>query len=295
MTQNQTQATAIPSTGNRCGHDPEKPDLTLARPIKMKTATTGFPLILKTAIERMQKYYARPSLFPSLNHANQYYNAKTLKNTKARQQRTERREACVKVLASILKRVDLVTMIVGVPERAGFRPLGWKTIVLDTGLTATRVKRAVRDLKAAGLLTSSPLREWDEATGRYINLYSIKAVSVSLFAMLGLSNQLKKDRKHASKQRKKHATPINDAPVSELDRTRNGLRLAAIGRAATTPPRQAKKSTDSAKIEKKSGPVPLSELTRAQRESVERLALSLLMDGVPSSECREEARRRLNV
>ncbi|SIT20630.1 hypothetical protein SAMN05421686_1221, partial [Thalassolituus maritimus] len=88
--------------GNLCGHDKQVPDFRLVRPIK--TGVAGIPLVLIMAVQRLTGYYDRPTLLPSLNRV----------NDSDRQQRSERREACIVTLASALKYTDLSSIRVGV-------------------------------------------------------------------------------------------------------------------------------------------------------------------------------------
>ena len=78
--------------GNFCGHDPSDPILNTLNPVK--TGKGGLPRVLSLCMERMDSYYARPSkVLPTLNAA----------NGSQRQQRSERREACIRLLKALLK------------------------------------------------------------------------------------------------------------------------------------------------------------------------------------------------
>ena len=94
----------IPRTnpgGNFCGHQPDAPRLELVRPTTAKTR----PGILRELQGRVRQYYSAPRYIPSLNAA----------NGSKRQQRSERREACLLLLNAILEFTDLASLRCGVP------------------------------------------------------------------------------------------------------------------------------------------------------------------------------------
>lgn len=174
--------------GNLCGHDKVAPDFRLVKPIK--TGKSGIPLVLIMAVQRLTGYYNSPALLPSLNRV----------NDSNRQQRSERREACIVALASILKYTDLVSMRVGIQTTEGFRPWSLKTLHLATGLSWSRFERAWLDLKASGIVSSFQKQallkdnEWHHEV-------AVKAVNRSLFSALGLGVMLSKERKKANKRK----------------------------------------------------------------------------------------------
>jgi len=128
--------------GNFCGHDPRNPRFTLTRPAKIGKG--GIPPILTELAERLQDYYHRPrQLIPSLD----------LANGSNRQQRSERREACVLLLNALLKYTDLASLRVGIPTQNGFLSLTVDYIAKQTGMTLKRVERALADLKTSSLVT----------------------------------------------------------------------------------------------------------------------------------------------
>ena len=110
--------------GNFCGHNPRNPRFTLTRPAK--TGKGGIPPVLTLCAERLQDYYHRPrQVIPSLD----------LANGSARQQRSERREACVLLLTALLKYTDLASLRVGIPTPEGFLNLTVGFLAAQTGLT----------------------------------------------------------------------------------------------------------------------------------------------------------------
>lgn len=179
--------------GNFCGHDPLHPRFTLEKPAKKGAG--GLPRVLTLCMERITGYYNRPrKVLPSLD----------LANGSERQQRSERREACICVLASLLKYTDLASLRVGIPTSQGFLNLTVNYLARNTGMTLKRVERALADLKAAGLLTVSQPRQLTK-DGSWRGLAAVKAVSKDLFAVFGLAVMLKKERDKASKRLKEKA------------------------------------------------------------------------------------------
>jgi len=175
--------------GNFCGHAPLSPRFTLARPAK--TGTGGIPRVLTLCAERLQAYYYSPrTVIPSLD----------LANGSERQQRSERREACVLLLTALLKYTDLTSLRVGIPTQVGFFSLTVGYIAKQTGMTLKRVERALADLKTSGLVTRKRLPD-----GAWKDLAAVKAISRHLFAIFGLGRRLKKERVKASKRLKQKA------------------------------------------------------------------------------------------
>ena len=177
--------------GNFCGHVPARPQFGLKEPIK--TGFKGIPRVLSLCAERLSGYYNRPrSVLPSLD----------LANKSTRQQRSERRESCIVLLKALLKHTDLTSLRVGIPTKDGFVNLTVKYIAASTGMKLKRVGRALKDLKAAGLITVAQQREL-KADGSWCGLAAVKAISKHLFGCFGLAVMLEKERKKASKRLKK--------------------------------------------------------------------------------------------
>ena len=179
--------------GNFCGHAPLSPRFTLARPAK--TGTGGIPRVLTLCAERLQDYYYSPrKVIPSLD----------LANGSQRQQRSERREACLLSLTALLKYTDLTSLRVGIPTQGGFLSLTVDYIAKQTGMTLKRVERALADLKTSGLVTlSQPRKRLPD--GAWKGLAAVKAISRHLFTIFGLDRRLKQERTKASKRLKQKA------------------------------------------------------------------------------------------
>ncbi len=210
----------INTGGNFCGHDPANPAFTLAKPAKKGKG--GIPRVLTLCMERLKDYYYRPrKVIPSLD----------LANGSQRQQRSERREACVCLLAALLKRMDVTSLRVGVPTKDGFMNYTVDYIAKDTGMTLKRVERALHDLKAAGLVTVSQPRQL-RPDGSWKGLAAVKAVSKQLFGVFGLASMLKKERDKASKRLKKKAQAwkqeINNEPPTRTGKARLSLFMGAM-------------------------------------------------------------------
>ena len=174
--------------GNFCGHDPLSSRFTLARPAK--TGTGGIPRILTLCSERLKGYYYNPrKLIPSLD----------LANGSQRQQRSERREACLLSLMALLKYTDLASLRVGIPTQDGFLSLTVDYLAKQTGMTLKRVERAMADLKTTGLVTlAQPRKRLPD--GSWKGLAAVKAISRHLFALFGLGGMLQRERDKASKR-----------------------------------------------------------------------------------------------
>lgn len=176
--------------GNFCGHDPQKPKLELVVPTTLKNR----PLILQRLQERVRQYFLNPAYLPSLNAANR----------SKRQQRSERREACILILCSILEFTDLASLRCGVPSANGFQSLTLDYLAKFTGMGMRRVERAIADLKHANILTVVQPRQRLE-DGTYRGLAAVKAVNSLLFGAFGLIKWLKHERQRASARLAKKA------------------------------------------------------------------------------------------
>lgn len=197
--------------GNGCGHDPHSPDLTITRPLK--TGRGGVPQILIELITRFSKYYVNPLCIPSLN----------LANGSARQQRTERRESCLKLLATLIKYLDLTTMRVGIPTEDGFQCLTMPFLAKVSGMSLRRTERAMRDLKRAGLLSITERATVDD-NGDWKGLAAVRCINERLFGLFGLKGRLKHERKRASKA---HSEKL-DRIAAEKGKNRAGLERIAL-------------------------------------------------------------------
>ena len=173
--------------GNYCGHDRVHPQFTLAKPVKVGKG--GIPQVLSKCMERLKGYYDNPRhLLPSLN----------LANGSDRQQRSERREACIRLLACLLKFTELSKLQVGIPTREGFVNLTVDLLARHTGIGLRRTERALHDLKAAGLITITS--QASLVNGVWKGFAAIKTISRTLFKAFGLAVALRFECKKAAKR-----------------------------------------------------------------------------------------------
>jgi len=183
--------------GNNCGHTPSSP-----RWFEAPEKHTR-PHIIKKLIHAVKDYYKEPnSTIPSLN----------LSNGSDRQQRSERREACISVLGCLIHYLDLATLRVGIPHAdQSFQGIKMTFIAERCDLTLRRTERAVADLVSSGLLTVYPLCEKLEDAS-YKGYAAIRTISIKLFSVFGLGGRLKYEReKAAARVRKKQKKSLNSA------------------------------------------------------------------------------------
>ncbi|ONN17958.1 hypothetical protein B0B35_29630 [Pseudomonas aeruginosa] len=152
------------------------------------------PKILAELQSRVRQYYRSPRYIPSLNAA----------NGSRRQQRSERREACLLLLNAILEFTDLASLRCGVPTSAGFISLTLDYLVQYTGMNMRRAERAMADLKRGNLLTVSQPRQLQD-DGSWRGLAAVKAVNALLFTAFGLHERLRHERDRAAKRLAKKA------------------------------------------------------------------------------------------
>ena len=188
-------------SGNRCGHDPSSP-----RFFDPPEMHKDRPLILRKLAEKIRAYFDDPRLtIPSLD----------LANGKDRQQRSERREACLAVLGCMIHFLDLVTLRVGIPGQGGFGGLTVPYLAELSGLGVRRTERAIGDLVKAGLVTVCPLcqRKGDLT---YKGYAAIRTVSAAVFALFGLGRWLPHERDKAAARLKKKRRKQEAAELAKV-------------------------------------------------------------------------------
>lgn len=210
----------IYTSGNRCGHRTDAPVLAIPCPFPERG-----PLVLRRAQERLRKYYNAPANFiPMLNAV----------NGSERQQRSERREGCIRIFSAILQRTELTTMRVGTPRPEGFDPLTMAKLAEMAGLSMSRATRATLDLKHAGLIRVYELCEQDDL-GRYRGHPAIRWVNPNAFALFGLRDMLDHEREKAAKRLRKLAHAA-DSTLSQMTQV-NLLLAGQRGRRRARPRR----------------------------------------------------------
>ena len=209
-------AAAVAGGGNRCGHDPCCP-----RWFEPPAHHAPHPKILVKLQAAVRAYFADPAVLPSLNAA----------NGSARQQRSERREACLALLGALVHYLDLVTLRVGIPQADGsFEGLTLEFLAERAGLGLRRAERACRDLRKAGLVEVYPIARKTDGD-RYRGLPAIRRLPVALFQVFGLSRWLQRERDKAASRRRRQRRR-QDAAQTEADAGRRELALDAARRRA---------------------------------------------------------------
>jgi hypothetical protein len=207
--------------GNNCGHIPDKP-----RWFTPPEKHANRPGILRRIIHSIRDYYARPGeILPGLNSANE----------SDRQQRSERREACVAILGCILHYTDLVTLRIGIPQPDGsMAGLTMPYLAELSGLGERRAERAIADLKKAGIITVHPIcQQLDDAT--YKGVAAIRTVTKHLFTAIGLSAWLEHERRKAQERKDKRSEKKRRKRLANVQMTLN----AQHGPAPKTKPENA--------------------------------------------------------
>ena len=183
----------------------------------------GFPLYSRTSWLGSRDYDNPRQTIPTLD----------LANGSNRQQRSERREACILMLSALLKYTDLASLRVGIPTPDGFLSITVDYLAKQTGMASRRTERALADLKTAGLVTLAQPRE-RLPDGSWRGLTAIKAVSRHLFSLFGLGGMLKRERDKASKRLVKKA-----GKRETTDQSRVALALKTlVGKLSSKPKRK---------------------------------------------------------
>ncbi|MCA7941758.1 hypothetical protein [Burkholderia cepacia] len=152
----------------------------------------GRPRILTEMQNRLDAYLNDPDQhLPTLNAA----------NGSDRQQRLERRIACVQLLRAMLKYLDLASLRVGIPQRdGGFMSVTMPFLAKHACLPVRRAERAMRDLLHAGLVTAQQRAERRD-DGSYRGLASLRQLPAALFGAFGMSKWLRHERSKAVMRR----------------------------------------------------------------------------------------------
>lgn len=196
----------VPS-GNKCGHRPDAPRF-FAPPEKH----AKLPPLLRSIQTAIQDYFWKISIFPQLNAI----------NGSTRQQRSERREACIELLGCILHFTDLVTLRVGIPQANGsMKGLTMPYLASLSGLSERRAERAISDLRKAGFITIHPIcKKLPDAT--YKGFAAIRTVAKELFAALGFADWLKHERRKATERRLERSEKQRRKELAKVKMAMNG-------------------------------------------------------------------------
>ncbi len=188
-------------------------------PYPPKTGVGGIPRILTALIDKLDKYLEDPAgCLPSLN----------LANGKVRQQRRDRRYACVQLLRAHIKYLDLPSLRVGIPQGDGnFTSVTLRFLARQAGIGLRRAERAMRDLQSAGLVRSQQRCELDDA-GHYRGLASLRQLPPALFGAFGLAKWLKHERSKAILRRYRAAAAAAKEGRREREAAQGALFLESM-------------------------------------------------------------------
>lgn len=224
---------AAAAGGNRCGHVPGAPRFALALPA---AANPARPALIGKAIARLRQYYDTPregrwdDLSQGERHARleRQIEAAGGAGTEAgrrlagrlarwRQQRSERREALIGVIALLLAYTDIATLTVAVPAGGGWLGLSAPWIAARAGLSPSRVKRALATLDRADLLAATGQgRRFDRRRRAWtgIGWGPVRRFSFRLVRALGLEVSWDKARRQARKRARPADVPSPARPLA---------------------------------------------------------------------------------
>ncbi|MBR8186476.1 Crp/Fnr family transcriptional regulator [Burkholderia ambifaria] len=194
-------------------------------------APTNAPRILRELKARLSRYLDKPAQWlAQLNAA----------NGSRRQQRSERRLACVQLARAMIKYCDLRTMRIGVPGAAGWVDFTLPYLASQAGLSERRAERALRDLQKARLVKVRRQCELEQTERgvRYKGVASIKYLTSTLFEAFGLGKWLRHERTRAHLRAQRRAnqqhkrTHLGSALGAQLVDQLAGIEARARRRAA---------------------------------------------------------------
>lgn len=198
----------INAGGNFCGHDPAKPrfvvkanpyaeDVVWKSDQKDDLGHGKKPLILYATTEKLNEAYKYRKILPTLGYLTNPHDGKNRKH------RSEGVEGAITLLGVMVHYMELSSVNwdegfarVGTPTKNGFLYFDNKFWIQKTGLTESRLKRAFKLLKKAGLVKRK--RRWIEREqGRFKGLATMTLISLTLFQQLDLVDLLKDSAEHA--------------------------------------------------------------------------------------------------
>lgn len=220
-------------SGNRCGHAPGVLRFAITLPTDSNHARPG---VLLKASARIQDYYHRPreGRWDQLSQgerqgrlARQAAGATQGSGSSEpaaggrlarwRQQRSERREALIGVIALLLAYTDIATLTVAVPAGGGWLGLSAPWIAARAGLSPSRVKRALATLDRADLLAATGQgRRFDRRRRAWtgIGWGPVRRFSFRLVRALGLEVSWDKARRQARKRARPADVPSPARPLA---------------------------------------------------------------------------------
>ena len=193
--------------GNRCGHCRYGSTLNTFKPLRVEGKGAQPKLLIK-AVEQLDEMFELPKKW--LKNLNQ--NASDA-NGKSRQKRSERREAIIKLLKTLLKFLDLASLRIGTPGTDNqLHNITIDVLAKHAGLNKKRAERAWDDLKDAGIIIIKPVVDTNEK-GEIRAKASVKWLAADFFEAIGLGKWFKETRvkfqnyvkmtRHKASQRKK--------------------------------------------------------------------------------------------
>jgi len=164
-------------------------------------AVANAPKILAAACERLRKLLTHPLRFTEL-HGSEMLRPSERRRVEPR--RGERREAIFLVGSALLHYADVLTLRVGSPRGDGLvTPPGHDKLAEITGLSLTRLRRAIHDGRAAGYWDSTqPVLRYKNAIGdwAYASFRVVYRLTEKFFKRLGLGPKLARERVKAAER-----------------------------------------------------------------------------------------------
>ena len=233
-------APAVPApaptpSGNRCGHAPASPRFHLVH--LPETANPARPTLILQAVARARAYYAAPrdGRWDPLSQSERRHRLKRRADAtpadtpeghalaqrflRWRQQRSERREAVVSVITLMVYYTDILTLRIAVPQGPDALGLSAPWIAQHTGLSRSRVKRALATLARSGwLLATGHGRRFDRRRRCWVGAGwgPVRRFSFHLVRALGLEVAWQQAQRRARKRPAPPADPGFAGPREPL-------------------------------------------------------------------------------
>jgi hypothetical protein len=224
--------------GNRCGHDPAAPRFHLLQ--LPEDANTARPALIIKLATKIRAYYhtAREGRWDALSQGERQHRwtqrihtvggDKTLQDQtlcaqwkRWRQQRSERRESLVLVLALMVYYTDIVTLKVAIPHGNDWLGLSAPWIAQHCGLSLSRTKRALATLARSTLLVNTGRgRQFDKRRRCWVGTGwgPIRQFSFQLIRVLGLEVSWRQAQRKARKPANRTTdNPVRPSPVIAAD------------------------------------------------------------------------------
>lgn len=188
-------------------------------------APAGLPKILSAAAERLARIINFPLRFTELHGSDMLRPAE---RRRMEPRRMPRRESINLVGAALLRHTDVASLRVGSPRADGqVTPPGHVKLAEETGLSLTRLRRALRDGVRAGYWTrTQPKVKYTNAEGSqaWAAFRVIYRLTDRFFARLGLGRRLERERKAAAERAGERRRIYALALLEARDRVRSFVR-----------------------------------------------------------------------